>query len=42
MKQLAKDIEEQLKLTHKDVEVADRPHRKIALLQCGETRDFIR
>ena len=25
----AKDVEEQLKLTHKVVEVVDRPHRKI-------------
>ena len=28
VKLLAKDMEEQLKLTHKVVEVADRPHRK--------------
>ena len=28
---LAKDMEEQLKLTHKVVEAVDRPHRKI----CG-------
>ena len=29
VKLLAKDMEEQLKLTHKVVEVVDRPHRKI-------------
>ena len=28
---LAKDMEEQLKLTHKIVEVVDRPHRKICV-----------
>ena len=28
---LAKDMEEQLELTHKVVEVVDRPHRKICL-----------
>ena len=28
----AKDMEEQLKLTHKFVEVVDRPHRKICLI----------
>ena len=31
VKLLAKDLEEQLKLTHKVVEVADRPHRKICV-----------
>ena len=31
VKLLAKDMEEQLKLTHKVVEVADRPHRKICV-----------
>ena len=31
MKLLAKDMEEQLKLTHKVVEVVDRPHRKICV-----------
>ena len=31
LKLLAKDIEEQLKLTHKVVEVVDRPHRKICV-----------
>ena len=31
VKLLAKDMEEQLKLTHKVVEVVDRPHRKICL-----------
>ena len=31
VKLLAKDIEEQLKLTHKVVEVVDRPHRKICV-----------
>ena len=43
VKLLAKDMEEQLKLTHKFVEVVDRPHRKICvtMLQCGEVRDFI-
>ena len=29
VKLLAKDMEEQLKLTHRVVEVVDRPHRKI-------------
>ena len=29
VKLLAKDMEEQLRLTHKVVEVVDRPHRKI-------------
>ena len=28
---LAKDMEEQLKLTHKVVEVVDRPHRRICM-----------
>ena len=45
VKLLAKDMEEQLKLTHKSVEVVDRPHTKslrdYAALQCGEARDFI-
>ena len=31
LKLLAKDMEEQLKITHKVVEVVDRPHRKICL-----------
>ena len=31
MKLLAKDMEEQLKLIHKVVEVVDRPHRKICV-----------
>ena len=31
VKLLAKDMEEQLKLTHKVVEVFDRPHRKICV-----------
>ena len=31
VKLLAKDTEEQLKLTHKVVEVVDRPHRKISV-----------
>ena len=31
VKLLAKDMEEQLKLTHKFVEVVDRPHRKICV-----------
>ena len=31
VKILAKDMEEQLKLTHKVVEVVDRPHRKICV-----------
>ena len=31
VKLLAKDMEEQLKLTHKVVEVVDRPHRKIGV-----------
>ena len=31
VKLLAKDIKEQLKLTHKVVEVVDRPHRKICV-----------
>ena len=31
VKLLAKDVEEQLKLTHKLVEVFDRPHRKICV-----------
>ena len=31
VKLLAKDIEEQLKLTHRIVEVVDRPHRKICV-----------
>ena len=31
VKLLAKDMEEQLKLTHKVVEVVDRPHRKICV-----------
>ena len=31
VKLLAKDMEEQLKLTHKVVEVVDRPHRKICM-----------
>ena len=31
VKLLAKDMEEQLKLTHKVLEVVDRPHRKICL-----------
>ena len=31
MKLLAKVMEEQLKLTHKVVEVVDRPHRKICM-----------
>ena len=46
VKLLAKDMEEQLKLRHKVVEVVDRPHKKICVtmlrsLQCGEARDFI-
>ena len=32
VKLLAKDMEEQLKLTHKVVEVVDRPHRKICVI----------
>ena len=37
MKLLAKDMEEQLKLTHRVVEVVDRPHRKICvtMLRCN-------
>ena len=31
MKLLAKDMKEQLKLTHKVVKVVDRPHRKICV-----------
>ena len=31
VKLLAKDMEEQLKLTHRVVEVVDRPHRKICV-----------
>ena len=31
VKLLANDMEEQLKLTHKVVEVVDRPHRKICV-----------
>ena len=31
VKLLAKDMEEQLKLTHRIVEVVDRPHRKICV-----------
>ena len=31
VKLLAKDMEEQLKLTHKVVEVVDRPHRQICV-----------
>ena len=31
MKLLAKDIEQQLKLTHRNLEVVDRPHRKICV-----------
>ena len=31
VKLLAKDIDEQLKLTHKVLEVVDRPHRKICV-----------
>ena len=31
VKLLAKDMEEQLKLTHKAVEVVDRPYRKICV-----------
>ena len=31
VKLLAKEMEEQLKLTHKVVEVVDRPHRKICV-----------
>ena len=31
VKLLAKEMEEQLKLTHKVVEVVDRPHRKICM-----------
>ncbi len=31
VKLLAKDMEEQLKLTHRSVEIADRPHRKICM-----------
>ena len=31
VKPLAKDMEEQLKLTHKNVEVVDWPHRKICV-----------
>ena len=31
VKLLAKDMEEQLKLTYKVVEVVDRPHRKICV-----------
>ena len=31
VKLLAKDMEEQLKLTHKFVEIVDRPHRKICV-----------
>ena len=31
VKLLAKDMEEQLKLTHKIVEIVDRPHRKICM-----------
>ena len=31
VKLLAKDTEEQLKLTHKVVEVGDRPHRRICM-----------
>ena len=31
VKLLAKDMKEQLKLTHKVVEVVDRPHRKICV-----------
>ena len=41
---LAKDVEEQLKLTHKVVEVVDRLQKDLrdyAALQCGEARDFI-
>ena len=32
VKLLAEDMEEQLKLTHKVVEVVDRPHRKICVI----------
>ena len=32
VKLLAKDMEEQLKLTHKVVEVVDRPHRKLCVI----------
>ena len=32
VKLLAKDMEEQLKLTHKIVEVVDRPHRNICVI----------
>ena len=37
VKLLAKDTEEQLKLTHKVVEVVDQPHRKICvtMLRCN-------
>ena len=31
VKLLAKDMEEQLKLTHRVVEIVDRPHRKICV-----------
>ena len=31
VKRLAKDMEEQFKLTHKVVEVVDRPHRNICV-----------
>ena len=44
VKLLAKDMEEQLKLTHKVVEVVDRPHKDLrdyAAPQGGEARDFI-
>ena len=41
VKLLAKDMQEQLKLTHKVVEVVDRPQKDLrdyAALQCGEAR----
>ena len=42
VKLLAKDIREQLEVTHQVLEVVDQSHRKIfAALQCGEARDFI-
>ena len=31
VKLLARDMEEQLKLTHKDIKVVDQPHRKICM-----------
>ena len=41
---MSKDMDEQLKLAHKVVDVVDRPYKDLcysAAVQCGKARDFL-